>query len=125
MKVFYIKSTVDEDYMGRQTRNEKRTDWSFGLKTTMNRGGNAPTLADLETDYDLVYDSSLDETSGFLFDQVFERFQGEFMTDSIRRQVFRVRDRSHTSMSVGDIVIHDGKVWFCDSYGFTPIHEVS
>jgi len=55
---------------------------------------------------------------------VFHDFQGEFMSKFVREQVCSVTRRSHTSMSVGDIVVDHGNIWFCDFCGFTLIGEV-
>ena len=131
MQVFYLKSTVQEDIHGRQTRNEKRTDWTFGSKFCARMGRPLPTVEDLATDYDKVF-MTMDPTDigwGAMddidLDEVFRDFQADFMPESVCRQVRNVIRRSHNSMSVGDIVVDHGTLWFCDNDGWTIIGKVN
>ncbi len=121
MKVYYLKSTVHEDpTTGVQTRDEKRTDWSFGSNFCEKVDTDLPTIADLESDYDLVY--SGDDISNL--EDLFKAFQPEFMPPRISANVLEVGHRSHTSMSVGDIVVMDnGEALMCDTFGWLVLVE--
>lgn len=123
MHVFYLKSTVDTDSKGIQFRIEHRTDWSFGPTFCEKMGRDLPTVEDLATDYDKVYME--DNDSPVDLDSIFHDFQADFMPNDIRDQVMNVVRRSHTSMSVGDIVVDHGNIWMVDSFGFTKIGEVA
>lgn len=127
MQVFYLKDTVHTDAQGRQTRNERRTDLLFGVDWCRSRGVNLPTADTLALDYDKVFMSNF--PVGVMGERelegVFHDFQGEFMSEAVRSQVCSVVRRSHTSMSVGDIIVDHGHIWFCDCDGWTLIGEVS
>ena len=117
MKVYYLKSTVSQDG---KIRNEKRTDWSFGSRTCFKRGTDLPNWEDLGTDYDLVYEGS--DFDDLDIEEIFAKFQVEFMPDFLKVQARSNPWRSHTSMSVGDIVVdNDDRMWYCDSVGFIQI----
>jgi len=122
MHVFYLKSTFNG-----LIRDEKRTDWTMGSRFCDRMDSDLPTVADLATDYDKVFmstESLIEPLNKKTIEGVFHDFQGEFMSKFVREQVCSVTRRSHTSMSVGDIVVDHGNIWFCDFCGFTLIGEV-
>lgn len=120
MKIFYLKSLSHNGI----THNEKRVDWTFGSRFCASTHRPLPNPYDLDTEYDLVYS---DDTGKPLTERdletVFHDFQGEFMPDHVMDQVLAKFGRSHTSMSVGDIVLDHGKMWMVDSMGFKPLCE--
>ena len=121
MQVWYLKSTVDESGL---IRNEKRTDFMFGVNWCRERGTVLPSIGNITLDHDLMYvKESNDPLTPSNLEQIFHDFQGEFMEDEISHQVRSTPWRSHDSMSVGDIVVDHGKMWFCDSTGWTLISE--
>lgn len=52
----------------------------------------------------------------------FKQMQGQFMDKEIRDRIQKLSDKGlvrHTSMSKGDLVVKDGTIYHCDSFGWT------
>lgn len=56
---------------------------------------------------------------------VFHDMQGEVWSpNGEAREMIRAAGLHHTSMSVGDIAVVDGRAWIVDSFGFADLDEV-
>lgn len=55
-------------------------------------------------------------------EEIFSYFQGEcWSPNGEAKELIEALDLVHTSMSVGDIVVCDGKVFFCDNNGWEKL----
>jgi hypothetical protein len=57
-------------------------------------------------------------------EDAYSLMQGEVWSpNGEARELIRSKDLEHTSMSVGDIAIVNGKAWIVASFGFEPLTE--
>jgi len=102
-----------------------KPDAPFGLKfglASAKVGNCVPDINDLSKSHILLGSISMGERS---MEDVFTSFQGECWSPyGEARELIRSRGLGHTSMSVGDLIVRDGKVLMVDSRGFTELGDV-
>jgi hypothetical protein len=75
--------------------------------------------------------STLEQTHVYLrdveaagLDEVYYRSQGEIWSpNGEARELIRAKGLRHTSMSVGDVIEHDGRFWAVASVGFNELSK--
>lgn len=89
-------------------------------------------MVDLQMGYDFFLEQGhtldLDETHTYLCtttlddpEQIFASFQGEYANEDMREAV-QEADATHTSMSIGDVLVGHGKTLIVDRFGFTEVN---
>lgn len=119
-RIFYAgkmsRPQVSEDRMHRTDYGNYIADLSCGLKFFEERHGKFDTTG-IETTHTYVGATPLNDK-----EEIFKNFQGEFCSEDFSKFISE-SDATHTSMSVGDILVEEnsGRVFVCDSFGFTEV----
>lgn len=99
-------------------------DFGMGHKWLAERG-QLPTLETLDQTHIPLKTLEYEFVEGELWralEKVFRDMQGEFWSpNGEARPLIRSKGLQHTSMSVGDAVVADGKLWLVDRFGFQEI----
>jgi hypothetical protein len=122
LKIYYRKSLPSVRPVGclDEIRFEELRDLGMGHRWYVEQNGEF-FMSDLSETHDLVYTDPA-PIHDMSLETIFETFQGEFMSNDLRAK-FREANAPHTSMSVGDVVVIDGKGFFCDCCGWVAIRE--
>ena len=117
-RIYYAgKRSVPQTNPERTERTEhgwKICDLMMGLEFFTERGH---TL-DLDETHTYICTTDLDDP-----ETIFQSYQGEFASRDFCDMI-RESDATHTSMSVGDVLVEvsTGRVLFCDRFGFTEVN---
>ena len=94
-------------------------DMHMGYDWYIRQGHDDITMENIKETHDMVYDMPLIHDE---LENVFEHFQGEFMTP-VQREKLLANGADHTSMSVGDIIETKNGLFFVDCCGFVKLGE--
>jgi len=87
--------------------------------------GAKPNLANLSATHVLLTTIEVDqERVDWALEDAFRRMQGEIWSpNGEARDLIESKGLSHTSMSVGDVAMIDGKAFVVASFGFEPLPD--